>query len=84
MAIEAEECDPVTRVHPLFPQSAGESTGTFRELRVGEPPLSADHGGLVGELLFGIAEEPYRRKRNIHGLCVTRLTDLHPQPAHDR
>jgi hypothetical protein len=68
MAIQAEKGDAVARFHPCFPQSPSQTPGTFRELRVREPLVPADHSGLAGELLFGIAQESYGGKRNIHRL----------------
>ncbi len=68
MAIQAEKCNPVARFHPRFAQSAGETAGTFSELRVRETTVSANHGCLIGELLFGITQKSYGGKRNIHGL----------------
>src|SRR5260370_7881518 len=86
MAIQAEKCNPVARFHPRFAQSTGETAGAFTELRVSETTVSTNHGGLAGELLFGITQESYGGQRNIHGLIspLTRLTDLHPPPPRDR
>src|SRR5579864_7335670 len=86
MAIQAEKCNPVARFHPRFAQSTGETAGTFTELCVSETTVSTNHGRLSRELLFGISQESYGGKRNIHGFIspLTRRTDLHPPPARDR
>jgi len=66
MAIQAEKRDAVAGFHSSFAESAGEAAGAFGELGIGEPPVAADDGGLAGKLLFGIAQESYGSKGNIH------------------
>ena len=66
MAIQAEKRNAVAGFYSGFAQSAGEATGAFSELGVGEPQVAADYGGLTRELLFSVAQESYGGKGNIH------------------
>jgi len=53
---------PGRPLHPRFAQSTGKTAGTFTELRVSETTVSTNHGGLAGELLFGMTQESYGGK----------------------
>jgi hypothetical protein len=52
MAVEAEKCHAIARLHSGGAQRSGQTSYTIAKLGIGKPQIMAHHGRLAGKLLF--------------------------------
>ena len=69
MAVEAEKRDPVAGLYSCFKENTSQAACPFCKLRVSEPLVSTDNGGLARELLLGITQKANRSERDIHDVA---------------
>src|SRR5215469_13046440 len=68
VAIQAQECNPVTTLYAGGSQSTGQASNAICQLRVRKSEISTHDRGLVGKLLLRVAEEPNGCEGNVHRL----------------
>ncbi len=71
MAVGAQERYAVTWLDAQAEKKPAETADALRELLIGKTNIVADDGGVLRELLFGMAQAAQRRKRYVHGSCCS-------------